>query len=339
VTFDLIAWPVDRALTYEEAVAEVGRFGGAAAGPGHDQRLDPFLARLEHRYPGIRGQGPVAPPFELDVRRGHVAIGIPWGQVEAVVADISEAAWTTGLAILDPQREALGLPAPFAAAPLTSEGLERHVRAAEDAFAAIQRGGAQAAGGDDATVRRAVSGELAAAGYRQLSPSGHDITPEVADERLADPSRTPASLQTPEHKARLIADLVSPTVGARHVALTQLAGWDPDPEVADALRPMLASEDVFEAGQAAQGLARQGDVTDLPGVLDLVHRMSPADGGTVESMLLPLRAALQLAALAGPMAVDGVRARARAWRGQPKARRQSWERELDQEIEGLLDEG
>jgi len=99
---------------------------------------------------------------------------------------------------------------------------------------------------------------------------------------------------------------------------------------------VLASEDVFEAGQAAGGLARQGDITDLPAVLDLVHRMSPADGGSAEAMLLPLRAALALATPAGPMVVDGVRARARTWRGAPPVRRQAWEREFDRELEELL---
>ena len=125
----------------------------------------------------------------------------------------------------------------------------------------------------------------------------------------------------------------------RHRALAQLAAWDPDEAVAAALRPLLGSDDIFEAGQAAAGLARQRDVTDLPAVLGLLHRVSPADGGSVEAMLVPLRAALDLAALAGPEIVAGVRSRARTWRGEPRTRRQSWEREFDRELEALLGDG
>ena len=126
----------------------------------------------------------------------------------------------------------------------------------------------------------------------------------------------PASLQTPEKKADLIAALASSMPGERHRALIQLAGWDEDDEVATALRPLLQSEDVFEASQAANGLARQADVTDLPALVDLVRRMSPSDGGTCESMLLVLPPALDLAKKAGPVAIDGLRQRTLpvAWR-------------------------
>lgn len=172
--------------------------------------------------------------------------------------------------------------------------------------------------------------------YHIMSPLGFEITPEIESEALADPSRMPTSLQTPERRADLIEDLGSDQVATRHRALGQLAAWDPDPAVAAALRPLLESDDIFEAGQAAGGLARQRDVTDLPAVMNLLHRVSPADGGSSEAMLVPLRAALDLAALAPPEIVDGVRARARLWRGDPLVRRQSWERELDHEIEGLL---
>jgi hypothetical protein len=169
-----------------------------------------------------------------------------------------------------------------------------------------------------------------------MSPLGFEITPDLQAEVAADPGRMPSSLQTPERKDDLLEALAAAKVGDRHLALGQLAGWDPDPEVAEALRPLLWSDDVFEAGQAASGLARQGDITDLPGVLDLTYRLSPADGGTAESMIVPLRAALELAALANPDVVEGVKARARQWRGTKRARRQSWEHELDAELDALL---
>lgn len=344
VTFDLIVWPVDRALTLEEARAEVGRLGGYLSfGRGHDKRLDPFIAAMEQRYPGLRGGGAGSPPFEFEVRRRQIVMGIPWTMAETVVQDVAEVAWTTGLAVYDPQRQAVGLPASFADAPMTSDGLERHVQAAAEALAAIEHAASPGSAGDQpklhgalARARRAVTGQVAAADLHRVSPLGYEITPEVEAEFHADPLRMPSSLQTPERKRQLIADMTSKSPGARHTALGQLAGWDPDPEVATALRTVLVSEDVFEAGLAAGGLARQGDITDLPGVLDLVHRMSPADGGSAEAMLLPLRAALELAALGGPMAVDGVRARARTWRGEPQARRQSWEREFDRALDELL---
>ena len=75
--------------------------------------------------------------------------------------------------------------------------------------------------------------------------------------------------------------------------------------MATALRPLLASDDVFAASRAAAGLARQRDITDLPALLDLVYRLSPAGGGTAGSMLEPLRATLDLAVLAGPEIVEG----------------------------------
>ena len=344
MTFDLIVWPVDRALTLEEAAAEVDRLGGSRSfGLGHDKRLDAFVAAMEQRHPGLRGRGTVPPPFELYVHRRHIFVGVPWSEAETVARDVAEVAWSTGLAVYDPQREALGLPAPFADAPMTTDGVEPPVEAADEALGAIQGGGSLASGGDKsavqrarAKVNRAVSGQLAAASAHEMSPLGYEITPEVEAEFHADPLRMPSSLQTPERKRQLIADLASPSPGARHTALGQLAGWDPDPVVATALRTVLASDDVFEAGQAAGGLARQGDITDLPAVLDLVYRMSPADGGSAEAMLLPLRAALELAAPAGPMAVDGVKARARTWRGARRVRLQSWEHEFDRDLDELL---
>ena len=104
--------------------------------------------------------------------------------------------------------------------------------------------------------------------------------------------------------------------------------------MAAALRPLLQTEDVFEAGKAASGLARQGDLTDLPGVLGAVHRMSPADGGSVAAMFEPLRAAIALAEQAGPEIVLGVKAQARAWRGTAAPSR--WERDADVALDALL---
>lgn len=193
-------------------------------------------------------------------------------------------------------------------------------------------------GSNDETARRSSADRLADAGFHQQSALGFEITRELRDEYLADPERMPTSLQTDERKAQFLEELAAGRVGTRHAAILRLSGWDPDPDVAAALRPLLDSDDVYEAGQAALGLARQADVTDLPAVMKLLYRVSPADGGTTEAMLQPLRAALSLAALATPEIVEGVKVRAREWRGSAKVRRQSWERQLDAEFEALVGE-
>ena len=182
MTFDLIVWPVDRELSTADALAEVERFGGRPSFlGGHDKRLDAFIEAIEARYPGIRrGQGDI--PCEFDVMRDHIFLGISWSRVEEVVQVVAEAAWRTGVAVYDPQREAVGLPAPFAGAPMTSSGVEPHVAQAETAFDTIERGAALAAGADDATVQEAISTELRAAGFRQSSPLGFEITPDLEDE-------------------------------------------------------------------------------------------------------------------------------------------------------------
>jgi hypothetical protein len=169
-----------------------------------------------------------------------------------------------------------------------------------------------------------------------VSPLGFKITPDVGDEVFAHPDRVPASLQTAAWRDELIAMLARSDVGRRHRALATLAAWSPDPLVATALRPLLASDDVFEAGSAAAGLARQGDLTDLPAVLDLAYRFSPADGGSADAMLLPLRAALELVAQAGPEMTAAVKSRAREWRGAAPTHRHQWGGDIDALLDELL---
>lgn len=339
MSFDLTVLPVARAITFEEASAEVDRLSGWRLGFGHDRRLDPFLAELERRLPGIRGQGPDGPPVEMSITRGTVFFGIGWSMVEELVPLICDVAYASGLAVWDPQRTVVGLPAPFADAPLDGDGLSDHVDTANRMIGAVVTG-AMTGGpvGDEATMR-AISEQLRSIGARQMSPLGFEITPDIEEEVFREPSRYPPSLQTPERRAELIAGLSDASTPERHRALLGLAAWDPDPAVAAALRPLLASEDVHEAGQASLGLVRQGDITDLPAVLDLVHRMSPDDGGTVSAMLVPVMAALSLASLAGPDVVAGVKARVASWRGAAAGRRRP--EDPDEALDALLaqDEG
>jgi hypothetical protein len=349
VTYDLFILPADRPLTVDEAAAIVDRSGGFPFGIGHDKRLDPFIASMERRYGRLRGIN-ATPPFEFDVVRSHVFIGIPWVGVEEVVTAVGEAAFEAGVAVWDPQRAVVGLPAPHGEAPMTADGTETHVRKAETAFAAIEHGAEAADPGEgdegfgatpeDASEEppEAEPEEAPKSAFPQVSPLGFEITPELAAEVAADPLRMPTSLQTPELRDALLASLSDGRVGDRHDAISRLAGWDPDPLVATALRPLLASDDVFAASRAASGLARQRDITDLPALLDLVYRLSPADGGTAGAMLEPLRATLDLAVLAGPEIVEGVRSRARTWRAAGSAARRSWERDQDHQLDLLLED-
>lgn len=171
-----------------------------------------------------------------------------------------------------------------------------------------------------------------------MSPLGFEITPDIEDEALAHPDRVPASLQTAAWRDELVSALAGTNPGSRHRALATLQGWGIDPAVAPALRPLLASEDVLEAGLAAGGLAQQGDITDLPAILDIVRRFSPVEGGSAGAMLMPLGAALELARLAGPEVVAGVKARARGWRGAPSRHRPQWEGDTGAALDELLRE-
>src|SRR3954452_18765380 len=140
VTSALTVFPVDRSLTFEEAAVEVERASGWRLGFGHDRRLDPFLTALERRFPGIRGPGPDGPAVELTVTRGTVVFGLGWSIVEEFAPVICDIAYGLGLAVWDPQRHAVGLPAPFGDAPLGPEGLSDHVGTANATLGAIVSG-------------------------------------------------------------------------------------------------------------------------------------------------------------------------------------------------------
>ncbi len=338
MTYDLIVLPVDRALTNEQASAEVERLQRSLGfGFGHDRRLDPFIEAMGKRYWQLRARTPIPAPFEFDIARSFILVGIPWNKVDEVVGAVSESAYANGVAVWDPQRGIVGLPDPWADAPLGTEGIHEHVPQADEAFAAVGRG-LMATPMDEVEIARSDAGDdPSGPGFTTMSPLGFEITPEVADEVAADPARMPSDLQTLERRDELIAILTGTMAPERHQAILQLAGWDPDPAVAAALRPLLASDDVFAASRAASGLARQGDVTDLPALLDLLYRLSPADGASQATMIEPLRAALQLAALAGPEIVAGLQARAREWRAAGSGRRPAWEREHEAELDALLE--
>ena len=191
MTFDLIVWPVDRELSTADALAEVERFGGRPSFlGGHDKRLDAFIEAIEARYPGIRrGQGDI--PCEFDVMRDHIFLGISWSRVEEVVQVVAEAAWRTGVAVYDPQREAVGLPAPFAERADDLVGRRaatwrRRRRHSTRSSAAPRSRRARTT----ATVQRGRSRpSCARPASRHSSPLGFEITPDIEDEVRADPTR------------------------------------------------------------------------------------------------------------------------------------------------------
>ena len=311
MSYDLYAWPVNRAMSSDEARIEIEeRMGKWPIGLGRDRRLAPFVEAMERQFPGLGGpRSPV--PMEFDVHRDWVFMALPWSYVAGLVETIAPIAFAQGLALFDPQRDLVALPAPLGLEPLGTAAIDQHERMAEQAFDLIRQGAALA---PDGTVL-GTDNELAKeAGFKTMSPLGFEITSDIEAEVLANPLRVPSALQTAERKQELIRQAADDHAAVRHQALLMLGGWDPDPDVRAALRPLLGEDDVYVVGYACQALARQGLESDLPALLEAVHRMSPADGGTLEAMLVPLTAALDLAALDGSDAVADLKAKAQAWR-------------------------
>jgi hypothetical protein len=135
MSYELIVWPVDRALTVEEAIAEIGHFGGRwEFGLGHDKRLDAFAQAVRERYPDLE-ENEEHRPFEFDVMHKHVFVAVADAAAVQVSEVVADAAWTAGLAVFDPQRQLVALPAPFGDAPMSLDGVDAFVRGEDDAEA------------------------------------------------------------------------------------------------------------------------------------------------------------------------------------------------------------
>jgi hypothetical protein len=62
MSYDVVLWPVSRAITWAEAAAELERLTGDwRIGLGHDRRLDPFLRALRARFPGSSARWALRP--------------------------------------------------------------------------------------------------------------------------------------------------------------------------------------------------------------------------------------------------------------------------------------
>lgn len=124
MSYELIVWPVDRGLTLDEAKDEIGGFSsGWQFGIGHDKRLDAFAATMKERYPDL-AENEEHRPFEFDVMRKHAFVAVPDAAAVQITEVVSSAAWDAGLAVFDPQRQLVALPAPFGDAPMALDGVE-----------------------------------------------------------------------------------------------------------------------------------------------------------------------------------------------------------------------
>jgi hypothetical protein len=270
--------------------------------------------------------------FEMDLGPGHVFLGIPFHCVARVATAAQEIAGTLDLVIVDPQGESVILPPRFGGTQIEwgTDPTAEELAAQQAAFMAdLPAFDPSIVPGDFDAMDVAMVRNMNADGIEMWSPLGFEITPETINETYADPGRVPSSLQTAERKAQLLADIRSPKARVRTMALTQLAGWDPDPEVAEALRGLLASDDENIRWQAATGVQRQGDTSAFEDVLEVLRRASPAGGGSVGEMLIPVQVALSLAERIGPDAVERVGRLAKEWRGSAPSKPKIFDQELD----------
>ena len=133
VLHELIVFPVDAPLTADEAAAAIEKLAdGWQIGLRRDHRLDAFEAKIEEAFPGILKADEAHRPFEFDAMRHHVFVGIPWESAEMVATIVAEAAWSTGVAVFDPDRHLVGLPSPMADAPLSVAGIADHMVSTSD---------------------------------------------------------------------------------------------------------------------------------------------------------------------------------------------------------------
>jgi len=134
VSYQLFAWPVDRAMTTEEAIAEIHeRSRRRSFGLGREQRVASFAAQMDEQFPEIGSiRSPI--PMEFEVHRTWVFLALPWSMVTDLIGRIAYTAFEQGLALYDPQREIVALPAAFGDAPLALAGVEEHQRMAAEAM-------------------------------------------------------------------------------------------------------------------------------------------------------------------------------------------------------------
>ena len=122
--FDLHVWPADDAMGADEAARAVARLTEEDASGVREADADgpPEAHRLAAFADELRASG--QPPFELHTHRRHVLVRLGRGDIELIGSGIADAAWRHGLAVFDPQRGLVALPAHLRGRPMTWEGLE-----------------------------------------------------------------------------------------------------------------------------------------------------------------------------------------------------------------------
>jgi hypothetical protein len=104
---------------------------------------------MTERYPGLHGHEDQR-PFEFDLMRKHVFIGVPESAAREVVEVVAEAAWSAGVAVFDPQRESVALPPPYGDAPMGLDGIDAHVGTADGTADTGAASGGEASGNGEA---------------------------------------------------------------------------------------------------------------------------------------------------------------------------------------------
>ena len=119
MSYDLYAWPVDRAMTDEEAMADIEqRASRWKLSLRSDRRIDAFEKAMRSRFRGI-GTARSEYPMEFDVGADHVHMTLPRSMVEELRAAIAPFAFEAGLALFEPQRGLVALPRKTALARCT----------------------------------------------------------------------------------------------------------------------------------------------------------------------------------------------------------------------------
>lgn len=181
-----------------------------------------FVAEMRARFPeGFPDEGEIdedwQPPegavvFELHESRRHAFLGIPWSFASQVGEAAQEIAFGHDLMLFEPQSDVAILPPKFGGEPIDwTASNEAEVEAmATEIGAAFEVDLSDLDLDNEMDARRALVREIQASGGSMAVPMGFEVTEDLVGEVFDDPNRLPSKLQTPEAKARLIANLQSP---------------------------------------------------------------------------------------------------------------------------------
>ena len=315
MSYDLFVWWSAAAIGAHEARLQLEQWiqrDEIASESSVDARLTSFASAVSARWPSVLG---AAEPdmddlgFELEFAQtgGYAFIGIPWPHVDAVSDSIRTIAQDHDLLVYDPQQSLVTLPPRLGG---TSAGAKPDVELPLSGISNALEGSFIDTG-DPETATQDFIADWIKVGNRVESPLGFEVEASDLGTLWADPTMLPKRLQTPARKAEALAALRSKRTADRLTAVTQLAGWEPDPEVAVALRELVTSADPLERVCAVSGLARQGAIEAIDDVLGVVRQ--DIFSGDAAGLLSSERAALELAAKAGDHELQRARNQIDKW--------------------------